>query len=155
MSRAFFRNSCGVLRFEIVVLGRLPEIVPNHEAVFVGESVEVLFRVLAHPVANDVDVRVAMQAEEWFEMADADALAAVVHAPVATARGDAHAVDLDDEIGAGPSAVDGLDGRGVFRPWRERVHPGMLHPIWQRLAGGHQVGGLIVDLTNALMAIRR
>src|ERR1035441_8372291 len=87
-----------ILSFEVVILRGLPEIVPHHQAVLVGEGVEILLRVLAHPVADDVDVGIAVEPEIRLEMRDADSLAAVVHAPVAAPRGDAYAVDLDDQV---------------------------------------------------------
>ena len=43
-------------------------------------------------------LRVPMQAEEGFEMFARDALARVVHAPVAAARRDAYPVDPNDQI---------------------------------------------------------
>src|ERR1017187_10995395 len=92
-----------ILSFEVVVLRRVPEIVPHHQAVLVGEGIEILLRVLAHPVADDVHVRVAMQAEEWLKMRKADALAAGGHAPGAAARGDAHAVHFADEVAGRPA----------------------------------------------------
>ena len=47
-----------ILRLDVVVLSRLPEVVPDQQSVFVGEIEEVFFRVLADPVANDVQVGV-------------------------------------------------------------------------------------------------
>ena len=111
-SRALARKERHVLGLDVVVLGGGPEVVPDHHAVLVGELVENLFGVLADPVADDVDVGFAVEAEEGFEVLAADALAGVVHAPVAAARGDADAVDLDDEVGEAGLVGDGDDGGG-------------------------------------------
>ena len=89
----------GVVGLEVVVLRGVPEVVPDEQAVLVGEIVEGLFGVLAHPVADDVHVRVALQTEEGLEARTRDALEHVFHAGGAAAHGDANAVDADDERG--------------------------------------------------------
>jgi hypothetical protein len=103
--------------------------------------------------ADDVDVGVAMQPEVWLKMRDAHALAAIVHAPVAAAGGDANPVDLDHQVGAGPAAFNSPDRRRAFSRWDERMHPAVAHPVGQRLAGEQQVGRVVVDLANALVRL--
>ena len=60
-------------------------------------------------------MRVAMQTEIRLQVFDAHALAAVVHAPVAAARGNAHAVHFNHQIGAGPAAFDRTDRSRIQR----------------------------------------
>ena len=109
VSRAFARNRCRILGFDVVVLRGFPEIVPHHESVFVGEIVEGLFGILADPVANDVEIGVAMQAKERLQVFAGDAFARIIHTPIATARGDAHAVDLDHQVWRSFCIVEHLD----------------------------------------------
>ena len=142
-----------ILRFKVIALRGFPEIVPHHEAIFIGQGVEILLRILAHPVADDVDVRIAMQAKIGLETRNADALAAVVHAPVAAARGDAHAVDLDHQIGTWPSALYGPNGRRALSARLQRMHPCVPEILRQRLPGRHLIRSLVVDLPNALMRL--
>ncbi len=52
-----------VLRLDVVVLRRLPEVIPHQQSIFVGKVVERLFCVLPDPVANDVQIRIMMQTE--------------------------------------------------------------------------------------------
>ena len=138
-----WRGRARVFGLDVVVLGGLPEIVPDHHAVLVGELVEGFFGALADPVADDVEVGVAVEAEERLEALAGDALAEVVHAPVAAARGDAHAIDAEDEIGCGAQVVERLDGGRVFRAGRERgdVRAGIGATFLRRMAGGSAVGG--------------
>ena len=76
MSRGVGEEERGVLRLDVVVLGGLPEVVPDHHAVLVGEVVEGLLGVLADPVADDVEVGVAVEAEVGLQVLAGDALRA-------------------------------------------------------------------------------
>ena len=88
-----------ILGLDVVVLRGFPEVVPHHQSVFVREIVEGLLGVLADPVADDVQVSVAMQPEKRLQMLAGDAFARIVHAPITAAAGDAHAVDFDHQVG--------------------------------------------------------
>ena len=105
-----------IFGFQVVGLRRFPEIVPHHQSVLVGQRVEALFRVLAHPVADHVHVRVAMQAEVRLQVCRADALQHVVHAPVAAARGNAHAVHFDHQVRSRPSATRLAGSTPILQP---------------------------------------
>jgi hypothetical protein len=123
-----------VLRLQLVVLGRGPEVVQHQQAVLVGQVVEDVLGVLPHPVADGVEVGVLVQAEIGLQPLARHPLAPVVRTPVAAARGDLHAVDLDDQVGrqAGVGHV---------------LHGGRSLPnLGQR--GGPAVG----DLADALVA---
>ena len=100
-----------VLGLHIVILGRLPEIGQDHQTIFVGQVEEALLGILAHPVADDVEVRVAVQAEERLQMGAVDALHEIVHADITAARRDPHAVDPQDEIGGEARIVGQLGDR--------------------------------------------
>src|SRR5581483_4910621 len=90
-----------ILRFDVVVLSGLPEIIPDEQPVLVGEIVENLFRVLPHPVANDVQVCITVQTEIRLEPLARDSLPRIVHSPISTTTGDSHPVDLDYKIRCG------------------------------------------------------
>ena len=112
-----------ILRLDVVVLGRGPEVVPDHHAVLIRKLVKGLFRVLAHPVPDDVDVRLTMQPEEWLQVFPAHALARVVHTPVASTRRNSHAIHLDDQIGEAGLVRDRPDGWRTFARYRKRGRP--------------------------------
>src|SRR5581483_11493765 len=99
----------------VVILCGAPEIVPHHETVFVGELVEDLLGVLADPVADHVQVGFLMETEVGLEMRAADALARVIHSPVAATHRDAHTVDLDHEIGESILTAYRADSGSVLR----------------------------------------
>jgi len=61
-SRALARNSCG-LGLELEILRRFPEVIQNQQPVFVRQVIEHLFRVLSQPVADDVEMSIAVQPE--------------------------------------------------------------------------------------------
>src|SRR5277367_3630215 len=98
-----------VFRFQVVGLSRFPEVVPYHQAVLVCQRIEIFFCILAHPIANHIYMRVAMQTEIWLEMSNAHALQHVVHSPVAAARSDANAIHLDHQVSSRPASVDWMD----------------------------------------------
>ena len=87
-----------IARLAIVILGREPEVVEHQHAVFVSQIVEHAFGALAHPVADGIDVGLAVEAEIGFHALARDALHPVVHPPVAATHGDGHAVDADQQI---------------------------------------------------------
>ena len=90
-----------IFGFDIVVLRRLPEIIPDQQAVFIGQIVENLFGVLPYPIADDIQIGIVMQSEIRLQALTRDALQQVVHAPIAAAADDAHSVDLDHEVRGG------------------------------------------------------
>ena len=145
----------GIFGFQVVVLGRFPEVVPHHQTVLVGQRVEAFLRVLAHPVADHVHVRVAMQPEIRLQVLDAHPLQHVVHAPVAAARRDPHAVHLDHQVRPRPSAFTGPDRRRSLRARLQRLHPGVPHPVRKRLPRQQLVRRPVVDLRGCPGAFRR
>ncbi len=56
-----------ILRFDLKVLRRLPEVVEHEHAVLIRQIVEDVFSILAHPVADDVEVRFLVQAKVRLE----------------------------------------------------------------------------------------
>ncbi len=142
----------GVVRLDVVVLRGVPEVIPDEQAVLVGEIVEGFFGVLAHPVADDVHMRVALQAEEGFETLARDALEHVLHAGGAAADGDAHAVDLDDERGLRGEVGGLVNGGRVFAGGGERGDPAewrlanaFVGFVDERLVGKCGFGGIDFD----------
>ena len=79
--------------FAIVILGRNPEIIEHQQAVFVSEFEEHAFGALPHPVADGVDIGIAVEPEIRLHPLARNALEPVVHSPVAAAHGDRHAID--------------------------------------------------------------
>ena len=86
-----------IFGLELKVLSGLPEVVQDQEPVLIGKIVEDLFRVPSQPVADDVEMGLAMQLEVRLQVGAGAPLQGIVHAPVAAARSDRYAVDLDDE----------------------------------------------------------
>ena len=112
-----------VLRFDVVVLRRLPKVIPDQEAVFVGEIVERLLRTLPDPIADDVLVRVVMQPEIGVQSFTRDPLHRIIHAPITAAASDAHSVYLDDEIRGRAEVVARFDGTRTLASRGERSDP--------------------------------
>ena len=101
-------------------------------------------------------MRVAMQAEVRLQMLHAHPLAAVVHAPVAAARRNPHAVHLDDQIVIRPASVDRLNGGRTLRPRCERMNPCVLEKVtvlfWNLIFESKTARRLIFHLPNAIVA---
>ena len=81
----------------------------------------------------------------------AHALQHVVHAPVAAARGNSHAVHFDHQVGSRPSAINGADRRRSFSSGLQRLHPRVQHPVRQRLPRQHLIRRPVVNLPDALV----
>ena len=92
----------GHVRGQVVRIGTvagvgLEELVPEKDAVFVAELVEVLAGGLADPVADHVEVGDLVHVDLGVEAFAGDALESFVEAPVAAADEDGDAVDGDGE----------------------------------------------------------
>ncbi len=73
----------------------LEELVPDEEAVFVAELVEVFVGGLADPVADEIEVGELMHADLGFKALAGNALEGFIDAPVAAADEYTRAVDGD------------------------------------------------------------
>ena len=87
-----------ILRLHLEILGRHPEIIEDQQTVFVRQIIENLLGILTEPVANDVEIRGAMQAKIGLQARSRDALERIVHPPAAAARRDRYAIDPNGEI---------------------------------------------------------
>jgi hypothetical protein len=148
-----------VLGFDLKILRGLPEVVEDHHAVFVGKVVERRLGVVAHPIADHVHVGFPLKAEVGFELGAAEALHRIVHAPAAAARGDAHAVDAQGEVGERDGGRDGADGRGFLTRRRQALRPaerglldGGVADVDQREFAGLRIGGIDFDAAQAAIA---
>ena len=137
-------EECGILGLDLEVLGRCPEVVQDQQAILIRKVVEDVLGVLPEPVADDVQVRLLVQAEVGLEALPADALARIIGAPAASAGGDGDAVDPDQQVGR--------------QRWKRRVAhgPGRLAGERQGLrpAVGRALNGLVgnVDCPNPVSA---
>src|ERR1035437_2352600 len=120
-----------IFGFDVVVLRRLPEVVPHENPIFVGQVEKCLFGALTHPVADDIESGVAIEPEERLEVPTGDTLAGVVHAPISAARGDAYAVHTNDEV-------------------RRCAQVGQRLDCWRVLRAGRQRGNMRVEIAAAL-----
>ena len=111
-----------ILRLDLEILGRHPEIIQDQQAVFVRQIVEDLFGILAEPVADDVEMRSAVQAEIGLEPLSRDALARIVHAPAAAARRNGTPLTRIARYGVNDSLEIGRTA-GEFSPAGIKIRP--------------------------------
>jgi len=96
---ARFQEEVRILRLQVVVLSRSPEIIQDELTILVGQIIKNFFGILSIQLRMMLTLAVAIQTEKRFEVFPRHALTGVVHAPVAAPTGDSDAVDLDDQIG--------------------------------------------------------
>ena len=94
-----FQKQSWIFGLYVIVLRRFPEVVPHHESVFVGQIIKNFFRILTDPVADDIQIGIAMQPEIRLQALARDTLARIVHAPVTPATRYAHSIHSYDQIG--------------------------------------------------------
>ena len=129
-----------ILRFHLKILRRNPEIVEYQQSVFIRQIVKHIFGILTEPIADDVQVGIAMQLEVRFESLTRDSLARIVHAPASAACGDRHAVHAYDEIRAQNFAADGPDGPRILAGGCQALRPALRRAL----------DGLVTDIDQAL-----
>ena len=76
-----------------------PEVLPHHDAIFVASLVELLVAGHAHPVANHVEVHVAVVTHGDVILAASVEQVLLAEAPVAAERNEAFAVDVHRQAG--------------------------------------------------------
>ena len=89
-----------ILRLDLKVLGRHPEVIEHQQAILVGEVIENVLGILPEPVANDVEMGLPVQPKIGLQPLARNPLARVVHSPAAPARRDGYAIDPNREIGS-------------------------------------------------------
>ena len=71
-----------IVGLQVVIVRRKPEIVEHHQPVLVTQRIECLFRTLARPVADHVEMLIPLETEIGLQPLTRHTLHAVVHSPV-------------------------------------------------------------------------
>ena len=91
----------------------LEELVPEHDAVFVAEFIEVLARALTDPVADDGIICITVHADLGLQSFSGDALHRLVHPPVAPLADDGNPVDRKGEVVVSGQGVSNLANANI------------------------------------------
>ena len=93
-----FQKQLGVLRFDLKILRRLPEVVHDHHAIFISKFKKLRLGIITHPVADDVHMRILLQPEIRLHAVTRNPLHGIVHPPVAATCGNFYTINADGKM---------------------------------------------------------